>query len=338
MPDDGNLITLETDTGEPAAIPAELANPEPAPRQVSATAEPPAPVEAPPPPAVTQEPPPPAPLIVPSNWEVEKAGILKALSDERHEKRELRDQVQRLQGMVEAVARPTVTAPVETGPSPQELEDTARTLGLYKADGSGQLDLNTAKAVLAREAARTKAVAEQLIREQVQPLQAHVQAQQGQQGVQAIYDATRSKGIEDKFTQAAISNLTNGDPQTLANPQVQVLVALTAAGLKQMAGGAAPTAAQATAAASAAATVMAGAPATPAAPVVTAPTPAAPPVFVPDAGGRPPVSAPPELSALEKRAMKSHGMKPEEFRQFTSVLDKANETGRFPAGGFVLEE
>lgn len=331
MPDDSTLIGLETDSGESAALPENLANP--APRPTEAAPAPDAPETAAPP---ATEPPTPAvpaaklaPAPTPTSWEAERAGLIRALTEERQDKKTLRDQVNRLTGMVEAINRPTVTPEPTAGPTPADLEDTARSLGLYKADGSGQLDLVAAKNVLAREAQRTRAAVEEVVNERVKPLQAHVEAQQAQTAVSSIYEAARSKGIEDRFTQAAIQNLTGGDPSTLANPSVQVLVTLTAAGMKQMvAGGAAPNASTAAAAATAAAQVMQGPP------VAVAP----PPAFSPATGAKPTAPAAPELTALEKKAMRSHGIKAEDYRTFTSVLDKANETGRFPVGGFALED
>jgi len=327
MPDDAALIGLETDGGEAVALPAELANPE----APGAATEPATPAE----PSAPTPPQPADPAAAATAWERERAGLLRALSEERDDKKTLRDQVNRLSGMVEAIAKPTVTAPVvEPGPTAADLEDTARSLGLYKADGSGQLDLVAAKNVLAREAQRTRAAVEQVVEERVKPLQTHVETQQAQAAVSSIFEATRGKGIEDRFTQAAIQNLTGGDPRTLMQPGVQVLVTLTAAGMKQMiAGGAPATAATAAAAASAAAAVVnAGAPAAPAAP-------AAPPAFVADTGARPATAPAPELSALEKKTMRSHGMKVEEFRDFTKALDKANESGRgIPASGIALED
>lgn len=335
MPDDSTLIGLELDSGESAALPADLANPEPRPTAAAPATDAPETAAAAPatdpatPAAPVSEPPPAAPTPSATSWEAERAGLIRALSEERADKKTLRDQVNRLTGMVEAINRPTVTTPeAAAGPTQADLEDTARSLGLYKADGSGQLDLVAAKNVLVREAQRTRAAVEEVVNERVRPLQAHVEAQQAQTAVSSIYEAARAKGIEDRFTQAAIQNLTGGDPSTLANPSVQVLVTLTAAGMKQMvAGGAAPNASTAAAAATAAAQVMQ-------VPPVAAP----PPAFSPATGAKPAGPAAPELTALEKKAMRSHGIKAEDYRTFTSVLDKANETGRFPVGGFALED
>jgi hypothetical protein len=305
-------IPLEDGEGASTPLPPELTLPaEPA-------ATPPATEAAPP----GETPPAPGPPPDPA-----RAGILAELGRERHENKTLkqfRDQAspilqalqkhpdllleiqQRETGAARpapAPARAPAAAPAAEGPSVEDLTQLATDLVLYKADGSGQPDVDAARRIWQRNSQQVQQAVNAAIAQHVAPMQQTMQRSAAQQAREAIEQTAKAVGADGPELTQILDGFMQSDPSLLTNPQIGVSAIVMARGMKGMPN-------------------TPGVGTTPAAPGVPAAGLEAPaPVFTERPGARTPT--PVVMAPIEQRAAKARGMTPEAWGAATAPLTTA---------------
>jgi len=284
-------LTLETPAAEPAGEPAAVVR-----------------VDSP-------------PADAPPDPEQERAGILATLGRERQENRTLKQFREQAAPLLVALqkhpdllaeiqaresgqrlapapaAAPAPPAPV--GPSVADLEEFAKDLVLYKADGSGLPDVDAARRIYTRNQQQVMAAVQAAIREQVAPMQQTLQRSQGQSARDAIMQTAKSVGADGPELEQMLDGFLANDPALLSNPQIGIAAIMMARGMKGL--------------------TVPGQPGAPA--VVGAPPQAPAPVFTERPGARAP--APVVMSPIEQRTARARGMTPEAWGAATAPLVNA---------------
>jgi hypothetical protein len=199
------------------------------------------------------------------------------------------------------VSRPAPVA--DPGPSVEDLEQFAKDLVLYKADGSGLPDVDAAKRIYLRNAQQVQGAVEAAIARHVAPMQQTMQRSQAQQARDAIVQTAKTVGADGPELENMLDGFMASDPSLLSNPQIGVAAIVMARGMKGMA-------------------PLPGAPVIPL-PGVAAPNgqPPPAPVFTERPGARTPT--PVTLSPIEQRTAKARGMTPEAWGAATAPLVNA---------------
>lgn len=201
-------------------------------------------------------------------------------------------------------------APIAPAPAAEqaELEAVATDYVLYKSDGSGKLDLDAARRVRDGQRANAEAVVAKALRDAGLPaLRETIVRNEAQTQRQRIETLAKEKGVKSEHLAPLLDQAMADDPSSLNDPRVGAALIISAIGLQTMLGG----------------TPALVAPA----PLVTPVIPPAP--LVTESPGARPAGAP-DLSPMERRLAKKHGLTPEAWAKTSAKLGSGdiNPTGR----------
>lgn len=346
MSESNGFVPLEDSSGAPASLPDELkfAPAEPAP-PVSVPEAAPAAAAAP----MDANAPALAPTPAPTQMTAEQveqqldaaaqrdpafAGVLRELRDTRGKFKALKGDFQtveqqnnELRQVAQLLAsRPDIVHALQTGqplgssspqppagPDPRELADLqviAQANGLYKPDGSGELDLDMAQKFRAAVTRTAEDTTRRLVEQEVKPLKDRVTEADRQQALATAMSAAEQLEIPPDLALGALSQL---DAQSLQNPQI-VATALATVGFFAIKSGRTAKPAPA-----------------PAPPTLVLQNPTIP--VPPQEGSTIGAGSIAEIGAPVRSVINSHGLSQKSVESTLSRLAKQN-----PAKNFILED